>query len=75
MSRRVCSLLLAAGTCAAWCRPHAQAPQDAAGNPHYKQAQQDLESTDPNAAAMAADEYEAALPPIPSSPTRITSSA
>ncbi len=61
MTRRVCSLLLAAGTCVAWLPARAQtAPGDDA-NPHYKQAQQDLESTDTNAASNAADEYEAAL--------------
>jgi nucleoid-associated protein YgaU len=61
MSGRFCSILLAAGTCVAWLPVEAQTAQDDAGTPHYKQAQQDLESNDPNAAANAAEEYEAAL--------------
>jgi tetratricopeptide (TPR) repeat protein len=58
MPRRFHSLLLAAGTCVAWLPVHGQnAPADA-DNPHYKQAQQDLDNGD---AKAAADEYEAAL--------------
>lgn len=58
MARRLVSLLFAAGTCAVWLPASADAPQAGADNPHYKQAQQDLDNGDANAAA---DEYEAAL--------------
>jgi hypothetical protein len=58
MSRRFCSLLLAAGTCVAWLPAHAQSAPGDASNPHYRQAQQDLDNGD---ATAAADEYEAAL--------------
>ncbi len=58
MARRLYSLLLAAGTCAVWLPASADAPQADADNPHYKQAQQDIDNGD---AGAAADEYEAAL--------------
>src|SRR5271170_985613 len=58
MTRRVYSLLLAAGTCVAWLPADAQTASGDAANPHYKQAQQDLDNDDANAAAQ---EYEAAL--------------
>jgi tetratricopeptide (TPR) repeat protein len=50
--------LLAAGTCVAWLPAHAQSAPGDASNPHYRQAQQDLDNGD---ATAAADEYEAAL--------------
>ena len=58
MPRRFRPLLLAAGTCVAWLPAYAQNPPAGADNPHYKQAQQDIDNGD---AATAADEYEAAL--------------
>ncbi|HEX4141556.1 MAG TPA: LysM peptidoglycan-binding domain-containing protein [Candidatus Methylacidiphilales bacterium] len=51
-------LLLAAGTCVAWLPAYAQNAPAGTDNPHYKQAQQDLDNND---AGSAADEYEAAL--------------
>jgi nucleoid-associated protein YgaU len=58
--RRFRPLLLAAGTCVAWlpASVHAETVPTGADNPHYKQAQQDLDNNDANGAA---DEYEAAL--------------
>jgi hypothetical protein len=58
MSRRFRTVLLAAGTCVAWLPASAQTAAGGSDNPHYKQAQQDLDSGDANAAA---DEYEASL--------------
>ena len=58
MPRRFRSLLLAAGTCVAWLPAYAQSTPSNPDNPHYKQAQQDLDNNDANGAA---DEYEAAL--------------
>jgi len=58
MPRRFRSLLLAAGSCVAWLPAYAQSTASNPDNPHYKQAQQDLDNGDANAAA---DEYEAAL--------------
>jgi len=60
MSRlsRLRALLLVAGICAAWLPAHAQNAAADSDNPHYKQAQQDLDNNDANGAA---DEYEAAL--------------
>jgi tetratricopeptide (TPR) repeat protein len=58
MPRRFRPLLLAAGTCVAWLPAYAQNAPVGTDNPHYKQAQQDLDNGDANAAA---DEYEAAL--------------
>jgi LysM repeat protein len=50
--------MLAAGTCAVWLPAYADNPPSGSDNPHYKQAQQDLDNNDANGAA---DEYEAAL--------------
>ena len=58
MPRRFRSLLLAAGSCVAWLPAYAQSTAASADNPHYKQAQQDIDNND---AGAAADEYEAAL--------------
>ena len=59
MPRRFRSLLFVAGSCVAWLPVYAQStPSNNTDNPHYKQAQQDLDNGDANAAA---DEYEAAL--------------
>jgi tetratricopeptide (TPR) repeat protein len=58
MPRRFRSLLLAAGSCVVWLPAYAQSTASNPDNPHYKQAQQDLDNGDANAAA---DEYEAAL--------------
>ena len=58
MPRRIYSILFAAGTCFAWQPASAQSAPGYTDNPHYKQAQQDLDNNDANAAA---DEYEAAL--------------
>jgi tetratricopeptide (TPR) repeat protein len=58
MPLRLRALLLAAGTCVAWLPVHAQNAPAAEDNPHYKQAQQDLDNGD---ATAAATEYEAAL--------------
>jgi len=59
MPRRFRSLLFVAGSCVAWLPAYADsAPSSNTDNPHYKQAQQDLDNND---AQGAADEYEAAL--------------
>jgi tetratricopeptide (TPR) repeat protein len=58
MPRRFRSLLFVAGSCVAWLPAYAQSTPSNPDNPHYKQAQQDLDNGDANAAA---DEYEAAL--------------
>ena len=58
MPRRFRSLLLAAGSCVVWFPAYAQSTPASADNPHYKQAQQDIDNND---AGAAADEYEAAL--------------
>jgi nucleoid-associated protein YgaU len=58
MPRRFRSLLFVAGSCVAWLPAYAQSTASNPDNPHYKQAQQDLDNGDANAAA---GEYEAAL--------------
>jgi tetratricopeptide (TPR) repeat protein len=58
MSRRIYSLLLAAGTCVAWIPARGQNAEGDGSTGHYKQAQQDIDNGN---AAAAADEYEAAL--------------
>jgi tetratricopeptide (TPR) repeat protein len=58
MPRRFRSLLFVAGSCVAWLPVYAQNAPSSTDNPHYKQAQQDVDNGDANAAA---DEYEAAI--------------
>jgi len=58
MPRRFRLLLLAAGLCVVGFPACAQTAPASGDNPHYKQAQQDLDNND---ASAAADEYEAAL--------------